>query len=392
MSTIFEVEQVILGSLIESPGLIAKAFERVRPEDFSGPHQIIAECLEGMDAIGALVTPATLLTRLERAGLLVRVGGAGMIHTLVASMRYPAEAEVMLDVLETEALRRRATAVGTHLLQALDNPTIEPSEALARAAEEIAEIEQPASGDSTLSWPDGDVDPEPVWVIPGLLASDDRLMLTGGEGLGKTMLVRQLVAAVAVGLSPFGVGTFDPKPALHVDLENPRWITDAGWRLIRRGLGAGGIQIPGGTLSRLEPRHFDVGNSRDVAWLLKQIRVIEPALIAIGPVKNMHTEDPNDERGAVRVQHLLNRIRGETGAALILEGHAGYSDRETWRPRGSSSWLGWPEFGYGLKPITDRGYRAAELVAWRGARADGRKWPQVLVAGRPWPWVEGRPQ
>src|SRR3546814_3245552 len=104
-------------------------------------------------------------------------------------------------------------------------------------------------------------------------------------------------------------------------------------------------------------------NSRDVAWLMRAVRAIRPKLIAIGPLKNMTTGDMNEERVAVKVTDMLNRIRAESGAALLVEAHAGHTGRGEegrWRPRGSSSLLGWPEYGIGLSPKKEGALRTAE--------------------------------
>ena len=79
---------------------------------------------------------------------------------------------------------------------------------------------------------------------------------------------------------------------------------------------------------------------------------------------------------AVPVLAALDTMR-ETGACLLMEAHAGHSVGEggrNFRPRGSAALMGWPEFGYGLKPIS-KGY--ADLIPWRGDR-DNRNWPDRL--------------
>jgi hypothetical protein len=49
----------------------------------------------------------------------------------------------------------------------------------------------------------GTADDEFDWIVPGLIERGDRLMLTGFEGLGKSMLTRQLAVTMAAGLHPF---------------------------------------------------------------------------------------------------------------------------------------------------------------------------------------------
>jgi replicative DNA helicase len=78
--------------------------------------------------------------------------------------------------------------------------------------------------------------------------------------------------------------------------------------------------------------------------------------------------------------------------------HAGPMGPRSLRPAGSSLWLRWPEFGYGLRRVeheqSAQEGRACRLVPWRGAR-DARDWPLFLRAGDPatgeWPWKPYEP-
>ena len=56
----------------------------------------------------------------------------------------------------------------------------------------------------------GIVDPPNDWVIPGILERGDRLIWTGVEGLGKTVMTRQLAVAAAAGIHPFTGEPIDP--------------------------------------------------------------------------------------------------------------------------------------------------------------------------------------
>jgi hypothetical protein len=395
------MERAVLGALIESPEHIAETLDRVPPEEWSGPHVLFAETLEAMTEAAEPVDPVTLLDKMRRAGTLIRAGGGAMIHTLVAANTGTPALAYLVDALEVEAVRRQGQAVGTRLLQALDSVTVDPEEAIYDAKGRLDQVQQVRSIVQTEGWPEAEVDPQPVWVIPGLLAEYERLMLTGYEGLGKTMLLRQLVVSVAIGRHPFSWEEFEPKVALHVDLENPQHLSDSGYRLIKNGMLRAQVDVPdlrSGTeveqrdrkLHRITRYLWDAENSRDVGWLMRAVRILQPKLIAIGPMKNMTSGNLNDEDVAVRVMNVLNRIRAEVGAALIVEAHAGHGSRnkdDRWRPRGSSSLLGWPEFGLALVPVEDQRVRSAELLRWRGPRAE-RDWPDGLVAGTPWPWVE----
>ncbi|MFH8729000.1 hypothetical protein [Streptomyces termitum] len=79
------------------------------------------------------------------------------------------------------------------------------------------------------------------------------------------------------------------------------------------------------------------------------------------------------------------------GAAMLIEAHFPHAapgvKRRDLRPIGSSLWLRWPEFGFGLSPADEMGAKELRLmdwVPWRGARTE-RAWPERFMAGTAWP-------
>jgi hypothetical protein len=389
LNTEFLTERAVLGALLEDPTQIPDTFNRLPPGEWTGPHVLIAEALQAMSDAREPIEPATLLNKMLGLGTLTRVGGGAEIFTLVESRANYASMEHLLQGLEEVVLRRQAGYVATRFGQRLDNPTIPPDEAISATVDELQQLSVvTGSIDDEDGWPVGERDPEPEWVIPFLLAKDDRVMLTGSEGHGKTELCRQLVASVAVGRHPWTFEEIEPGPVLHVDLENPRYISDSRYRWMRNSLQRAGVGLLPDHLYRWAPRQWDILNPADVAALMRKVRRIQPQLIAIGPAKNMSSMSLNDDEAASALTHTLNRIRAETRAALVVEHHAAHSS-EDWRPRGNRLFMGWPEFGLGLHPIHNPGgLRAAELKHWRGDRAPDRHWPRHLVSGTPWPWVE----
>lgn len=383
-----QTERALLGMMIEDPSLIPQVMSRVPADDWTGVHSDLVVVIQGMSEAGEQIDPLAVVQKLQDTGLLLRNGGAGRIFDLTqAGYNYGHLA--LVDVLATTATRRRLWAVGTRLVQMSEDPVMEPETVTEEARKGLDSITLDNGEVTTLGWPVETHDPPIRFVIPDLLAEDDRAMITGFEGGGKTVLLRQLVASVVVGRHPFLFSEFDPQPALHIDLENPQYISDNAYRAIKNKLMAEHIRVPD-LLHRLQPRMFSVFEDRDVSWLMRVVRKVQPKLVAIGPLKNMvGGQDLNEERVAVKACDVLNRIRAETGAALVVEAHASWESRKVdWRPRGSSAIVGWPEFGFGMKPLSVKTPRAAELVTWRGARAESRYWPEFLAEGTVWPWVE----
>jgi replicative DNA helicase len=143
----------------------------------------------------------------------------------------------------------------------------------------------------------------------------------------------------------------------------------------------------------------------NVAWLERWVTACTPAVLVIGPLYKLHREDINGETAARALTVELDSLRARHNVAIITEAHAGHAKgddgKRLMRPRGSSLFLGWPEFGIGLRRSSDDPNGTADVVAWRGHRDDGRMWPDRLFKGRPGliPWkpfpeyydlVEGR--
>lgn len=241
------------------------------------------------------------------------------------------------------------------------------------------------------------------WLIPGLLERGDRLILTGFEGLGKSMLVRQLAFSAASGIHPFRTGyatDYQPVKVLFIDCENSE-------KQGRRKFGPVGDVIknlgrpaPHGNLRVLhQPTGIDLTSEEDEAWLYERITAHQPDLLVVGPFYKLHDANANDEQIARHVVGVLDRARAISNAALITEAHAGHGEAgktRAVRPTGSSLLLRWPEFGFGLAPNAnsvpdehDR-CRQVDVISWRGAR-DEREWPRHLEYGGkddlPWkPW------
>lgn len=224
--------------------------------------------------------------------------------------------------------------------------------------------------------------PEYDWLVPGLLERQDRVLITGEEGGGKSTLLRQLAVQLASGIHPFGGALFDPLRVLLLDVENsPRQIT----REIRPlAVKASEQYVPGQLHVLVRTEGLDLTHYADAAWLLAEIEHVRPDIIIGGPVYKIAGGDPNSEETARAVAQRLDRIRADYGCALILETHSPHASngaKRPIRPYGASLWLRWPEFGLFLDGLGD-----GDLRDWRGPR-DERDWPFRLQRGGGWPWT-----
>ena len=238
----------------------------------------------------------------------------------------------------------------------------------------------------------GEEEPPPDWVIPGILERQDRIIVTGLEGSGKTVLSRQVAMCAASGVHPFDLTMAGIKPVrvLVVDLENPTALVRRGYRALK---GVAGPRYTSGNLTIVsKPEGMDlVGN--DGAELRKEIEAAgEIDLLVIGPLyKMVATGDISEEPVARDLTMTLDRIRIEHGFALWIEAHAphqqpgGDISKMIMRPYGASLFKRWPEFGYFIhwNPLTGVG----EFIKWRQDRQPDRVWPSLLKRGGTWPWT-----
>lgn len=231
----------------------------------------------------------------------------------------------------------------------------------------------------------------PPWVVPGMLRRGWRSMVVAFEGAGKSVLLSQVAWCASQGLHPFLRKPIPPVVALHVDLENTLDRVSDGYRPLAELCRA---QSPDFDRTRTwvwhRPDGIDVRSRRDAAELEAILRQLRPDLVCIGPLRKAYRRRPNenDESSSLDVQWHLDQLRARYGFALLIEHHAphadgGFGGRKA-RPFGSSTWLGWPEFGIGMTEHKDRKGDYV-LDRWRGDRVRA-EWPDELHRGASWPW------
>ena len=241
---------------------------------------------------------------------------------------------------------------------------------------------------------------EPVESVPVRciqVDNADHLYLCGKEMIPthNTMMMRQLGICAAGGRHPLTLDAMEPRRVLYVDCENPMAIMVKTMTKMHHTLRQQGVDFGDRMWVRRFPQGLDLAKATDRLMLHAMCRTFRPDILLIGPAYKLYVggSGSREEDLARQVTSVLDGLREEFGFCLVLEHHSPHGQagfERSVRPIGSSLWLRWPEFGYGLRPASDSGdVRKVDFIPWRGSR-DQRDWPRQLVQGTSVPWVDAR--
>lgn len=228
------------------------------------------------------------------------------------------------------------------------------------------------------------------WVIDQLIERGERIIIVAAEGIGKTMLARQVAILSGCGIHPFTYQKMKQIRTLTVDLENPeRIIRRTSTTILRAALARGYTTSPSAQLL-VKPSGLDLLKPEDRMVLEKAVEDTKPELLVMGPLYKAFI-DPGgrtSEAVAVEVARYLDYIRDVYKCALWLEHHAPLGESMTnrqMRPFGSAVWSRWPEFGISLTLDLVGGPHIYDVRHFRGAR-DERPFPTKMRRGKLFPF------
>lgn len=414
-------EQALLGSVLATPDIAGPALLSL-PLDawWSEKHRMLAELLADRLRRGQPVDVTTVLGDvLDRGGPYRDQAGPWLfsLYQRVLVPGNPGIAAAYADRIREVAGRRNLALAAIRLGQRLDRmaegydddlhfATAEMRGACDHADESVAATQrtEPQTLAELLAEPDTH-----DWLVPGLLERMDRLIVTGVEGLGKTELTATFACCLAAGQHPFtgavlGAGNHQQR-VLVVDFENSASQSRRRYRRIATAVDlcrseARCDPIPWRDAMRIEvrPEGTNLLDSREVAWLQRLVGVCAPDVMVLGPLYKLHHANISDETAAREMTAVLDDIRVKHGCALLMEAHAGHAEdgngSRRMRPCGSSLFLRWPDFGFGLRQAKDdpgaEHPQLVDVVAWRGFREE-RQWPNQLKRGRRLSWEPADP-
>jgi replicative DNA helicase len=406
-------EQAMLGAMLAAPTVATECFMGLPAEAYYNQrHAALASVMQDMVAKRIPVDPVTVLQQCQDQGILGKIGGGPYLHSLLASVPTAVNCDYWAEWLSELYARRQLVDMFTRELQRLDalataGERTGAAEAVTRIRTEMEDALAYAQGSRkeqlTSAYDFLLEEHERRWLVPGLFERQDRLLITGDEGGGKSMLIAQMVYAMAGGLHPFSSAPLpglDELRVLLVDCENSadqsrRRFRDVAGRvnLLRRTHRMPPAEFTKNVFVEFRTEGINLMSATDVAWLERKVAAATPDVLILGPLYKLHTEDENSGLAARKIVDVIDNIRARHDCMIITEAHAGHAKNDqgerAMRPIGSSLFLRWPEFGFGIR--TNKAQpgieSTADFVSWRGMREE-RAFPEKLRRGHssvlPW--------
>ena len=369
-------------------GQASQVFSLVAIDDFDpGERQELATIIERGYVDGSL-EPAWVTDEAMRLGRPSPSYVANVItNGFTGSVNYYAER------LRDASARRFAVAALTRGLQRLQSREAVADEIVHDVQSELASLPRPASTDDD-SWSLEEIMglkmEESRFTLPLLLKRNERLVITGSEGGGKSVFVYQMLTGAAFGVDTFTLEKTEPQRVLFLDVENNAFQARANLdKIVPMLREIAPNETP--NWRSLKRRVVDLLATKDRADVIRRVVHYAPDILYMGTAYKLTDVSDDAHRSVRAIQSVVDRIRQEVDCTVIVEHHAGHgtmNDRNNMRPEGSSYWLRWPDFGYGMQPMSTKdGRRLMRLGAWRGDRATDRRFPTAVKQGDVFPWV-----
>jgi KaiC/GvpD/RAD55 family RecA-like ATPase len=369
-------------------------FRVAPPEMFTpGPRQDLAFMLQRMQDRSGLSTAA-----MEEAG---RTGNTSLMRLIpeIVTVTAMSSGAYYAGFIATAHARRQIVAIGQRLVERAEKVDGEALPELQQAASDaLMAVRTPHATIEDDSW---DLDyflalerEADKFTFPNLLTREERFLMVGKEGGGKSTLVYQMLTGAAYGvntLSPENT-RYEPQRVLFLDVENnPYQIADQ-VRLVHHLLREAAPDVKP-HWKNLKRRVVDLTDKTQQAAVIRSIVGHAPDVLYMGTAYKL-AFDPDYRVMARGIMSTVDRVRAEIGCTTLIEHHAGWGDkgnRNGWRPDGTSEWARWADFARGMAVEWDGNRRVMKMiVSSRMDRSTGRDWPGGFVQGRgdaSFPWL-----
>ena len=408
MSNVLTPEQAVIGAAMNGPTGYAGVMA-LDAEDFVAErHQRIALALKAIINRGHEPDPVTVDAELKARGREVGRDAVEASYLWQLHAAVPVTANGWYYALEVrEATRVRL--VGRLATQLAESAAKQEAGAnmdylLSLHADLLASVPEPLDEDAGSVPTISELfDKQFVhrMLVPNLLSRRDRIVITGAEGLSKSVTCTSWAICLAAGLHPWTGESFgEGLRVLLIDTENDEEQTQHRYRWV-----GDRVDILGGEpgwgnriFHAIRPEGLDIVG-KDRAWFTRLVGRVSPDMVVMGPAyKLMGAAKTNDDAAILAFFSVIDQVRVEHDTAFMIEAHTGHTkdggEERALRPFGSSVWMRWPEVGIGLRRNAelDNGQNIAsvvDVIPWRGFRRGDTKWPTLLKRGQDCelPWV-----
>ena len=220
-----DAEQTLLGAVIGHQDAYRFAAEVVGPDDFSHPDLgavfvLVKELIDQGVKVDLVSVGTEIAKRKLRAVSAADI--AQWFHTdgNTGSVKYYAR------IMRDDALRRSASGMLSQAAIDLSDESHSPGAVLSSLSTRLSDLRMGKAEKSLDAKRLGEVMNvddtvnEYDWVIPNILERRDRVVITAGEGAGKSTFIRQMSIASASGVNPITFQPMTPVRCLVVDAEN----------------------------------------------------------------------------------------------------------------------------------------------------------------------------
>lgn len=378
-------EQAVIGACLLDSSVIRMAVEHVMPSDFdTWQGEQIFTAIINLHSQHLPVDVVTVASALAANGSMVE---ASVLHKIMAEVPSAANVEAYAAQVREASVRRGLKMAALRLAQDADSETVAPGVALAAGLAALKAVRDDAPFSSLHGRTMAEIMAEPAdydWVIKRLLERGDRLIMTGGEGSGKSMMMRQMALFSAAGIHPFWLQPIPPVNVVVIDRENSakQWRRKA--ETLFRQAQRFGSADPGRVYLECDARPMDITRDTDLGYIHRVLDQNPCDVLFLGPLYKLVPRAIQTDDDAAPLLAALDSLR-ERGVAIVTEAHSGHQRDKDLRPLGSSAFLRWPEFGRGLRKDPAVPGRVL-FEKWRGDR-DERAFPQAFYRGGPVPWT-----
>jgi replicative DNA helicase len=210
-------EQAVLGSMMSSSNAVLDVVAVLKPQDFYQPaHEQIFIAATSLHQDGAPVDPITCRNRLEKIGVLAKIGGELYLHELLAASPIPGNVEFYAQIVKDKAQLRRlnqALSRGLYLLHGgagevsvlqdqIEQAIMDSRDMSGKSGPILEEAEREKLLESL-----DDTTPPPQGVLTGLADIDQAfggfkpgqmIVVAARPGVGKSALALNIATAAAV--------------------------------------------------------------------------------------------------------------------------------------------------------------------------------------------------